>query len=105
MGNRAVIESLEESGDKLEVPRKVEHWLYFENTKMLKRFVKAIKKEGFSVEEESTEMDEDGKYMPSIYRIDTVDFESINEVTDLLVEVSEKYEGQYDGWETIVINK
>ena len=105
MGNRSVIDSLEESGDKLEVARKVEHWLYFENIKMLKRFVKAIKKEGFSVEEVSTEMDEEGKYLLSIYRIDFVDFTSINDVTDLLVEVAEKYEGEYDGWETFVINK
>lgn len=105
MGNRKVVDSLEESGDALEVPRKVEHWLYFENIKTLKRFIKAIKKEGFSIEEESTEMSEEGKYSLSISRIDSVDFTSINEVTDFLVEVSEKYKGEYDGWETFVINK
>ncbi|GAB0170072.1 DUF695 domain-containing protein [Lysinibacillus sp. CTST325] len=105
MGNRSVIAQLEKSGDELEVARKVDHWLYFESTKMLGDFVKAIKKEGFFVEEESTEMNEKGKYSLSIYRIDSVDFTSINEVTDLLVEVSEKYEGEYDGWATFVVNK
>ncbi|MDM5246001.1 DUF695 domain-containing protein [Lysinibacillus sp. G4S2] len=105
MGNRSVVDQLEKTGDELEVARKVDHWLYFENTKMLGDFVKAIKKEGFSVEEESTEMNEQGKYSLAIYRTDSVDLNSINEVTDLLVEISEKYEGEYDGWETFVVNK
>ncbi|MCM3654588.1 ribonuclease E inhibitor RraB [Metabacillus litoralis] len=70
---------------------------------MMKRFIKAVKKKGFSIEEESNQMDEEGKYILSLSRMDAVDFDSINEVTDLLVEISEKYEGEYDGWETVVI--
>jgi uncharacterized protein (TIGR01619 family) len=103
MGNQQVIDSLEESGDKLEVPRKVEHWLFFSDLKMMKRFIKDIRKEGFSIEEEPNQVNEDGKYTISISRVDSVDLHSINEVTDLLVEISEKHEGEYDGWETFVI--
>lgn len=103
MGNRQVIDALEESGDSLTTPRKVEHWLYFEHPKMMRRFAKAIKKEGFFIERETKEMNEDGKYEITISRKDRVDFDSINEVTDLLVEVSERYEGEYDGWETFVV--
>ncbi|MFS0644802.1 DUF695 domain-containing protein [Siminovitchia sp. 179-K 8D1 HS] len=103
MGNRQVIDALVESGDSLTTPRKVEHWLYFENSKMMKRFAKAVKKEGFSIEQETKDMNEDGKYEITISREDRVDFDSINEVTDLLVEISERYEGEYDGWETFVV--
>lgn len=103
MGNRQVVDSLEKSGDRLDVPRKVDHWLYFEKTEMMKRFAKIIKEEGFSIEDEANELDEEGKYPISISRIDSVDFHSINEVTDLLIEISEKCEGEYDGWETFVI--
>lgn len=103
MGNQQVVISLEQAGDTLDVPRKVEHWLYFNDLKMMKSFMKEIKKERFSIEEKSKKVDEDGKYMVSISRIDSVDLDSINEVTDLLVEISEKYEGEYDGWETFVI--
>ncbi|OLS40047.1 DUF695 domain-containing protein [Bacillus sp. MRMR6] len=100
IGNRQVVGHLESSGDTLEVPRKVEHWLYFENTKMMKRFAKAVKKEGFILENETHE---EGKYILTISRVDLVDFHSISEVTDLLVKISEQYEGEYDGWETMVI--
>lgn len=103
MGNQQVVSSLEESGDKLEVPRKVEHWLYFSNLKMMSHFIKEIKKVHFSIEEEVNQIDKEGKYMVSISRSDSVDLHTINEVTDLLIEISERYEGEYDGWETVVI--
>lgn len=103
MGNQHVVDSLENSGDKLEVARKVEHWVYFDDKKMMKRFAEAVIREGFSIEMEKDEMTEEGKYMLAISRVDSVDLQSINEVTDLLVETSEKFEGEYDGWETLVI--
>ncbi|KKK38132.1 hypothetical protein WQ57_09955 [Mesobacillus campisalis] len=105
MGNQQVVDSLEESGDQLEVPRKVEHWLLFSDLKMMKRFIKDIKKEGFSIEEEPNQVNEEGKYTVAISRIDSVDLPSINEVTDLLIEISEEHEGEYDGWETFVLGE
>lgn len=103
MGNRDLVERLEEEGDPLVTPRKVEHWVYFEDKKDMKRFIKAVKKEGFAIEDESDEQDEDGKFVLSISRADSVDYDSINDVTDLLVETAEECEGEYDGWETFVI--
>jgi regulator of RNase E activity RraB len=97
MGNRRVVDSLQESGDKLETPRKVDHWLYFNSSEMLQQFKERIKEEGFNIEDESGQKDEDGKYSLHISRTDAVDFHSINEVTDLLVELAEQFEGEYDG--------
>ncbi|HWO75273.1 MAG TPA: DUF695 domain-containing protein [Bacillus sp. (in: firmicutes)] len=103
MGNRQVVDSLEQSGDSLEVPRKVEHWIFFADEKMMNRFIKAIKKEGFTIEDQSNEMEEEEHYAVCISREDKVDLHSINNVTDLLIEVAENFEGEYDGWETFVI--
>lgn len=103
MGNHSLLEALEDSGDKLEVPRKVEHIILFQNKKMMKRFIKAVKKEGFTIEEDSYEMDEEGNYVACISRVDSVDYEAIDDLTDLLLEIAEKFEGEYDGWETMVI--
>ena len=103
MGNQQVLFSLEEAGDSLEVPRKVDHWLYFHDLKMMKSFIKEVKKHRFAIEEKSKQMDEDGKYFVRISRTDYVDLHSINEVTDLLIEIADKYEGDYDGWETFVV--
>jgi regulator of RNase E activity RraB len=38
-----------------------------------------------------------------ISRVDSVDYEAIDDLTDLLLEIAEKFEGEYDGWETMVI--
>jgi uncharacterized protein (TIGR01619 family) len=103
MGNHSLLEALEDSGDKLEVPRKVEHIILFQNEKMMKRFIKVVKKEGFTIEEDSFEKDEEGNYVTCISREDSVDYEAIDNLTDLLLEIAEKFEGEYDGWETMVI--
>ena len=103
MGNHSVLEALEESGDNLEVPRKVEHIVLFQNGKKMKHFAKAIKKEGFTIDVESFEADEDGNYVMCISRVDSVDYHAIDDLTDFLLEIAEKYEGEYDGWESIVI--
>ncbi|PPA69741.1 DUF695 domain-containing protein [Jeotgalibacillus proteolyticus] len=105
MGNWQIVEMLEESGDSLDDPRHVDHWIYFEDKKMMKRFSKAIKKEGFEVEEEALEEEENVRYRLQISRTDLVDIDSINEITDFLVETAEKFEGDYDGWETMVIEQ
>ncbi|WP_342512333.1 DUF695 domain-containing protein [Sporosarcina sp. FSL K6-1522] len=104
MGNRSVIDSLKESGDCLETPRQVDHWLYFEHAPMRESFVEAIKKEGFSIEENSLQVNEDGPYPVTIHRVDSVDYFSMNDVTDLLVTFAEEYNGVYDGWGTLVMN-
>ena len=103
MRNHSLLETLEDSGDKLEVPRKVEHIILFQNEKMMKRFIKVVKNEGFTIVEDSYEKSEEGKYVTCISRVDSVDYEAIDDLTDLLLEIAEKFEGEYDGWETIVI--
>ncbi|WP_373231379.1 DUF695 domain-containing protein [Cohnella sp.] len=101
MGNRGVVDSLSESGDPLGESRRVDHWLYFNSELDRAGFEGKIITMGFNVELDRT--DDSNEYVSQIYRNDYVDLHSINEVTDLLVNVSEEYEGRYDGWETIVL--
>ncbi|WP_026688786.1 DUF695 domain-containing protein [Alteribacter aurantiacus] len=103
MGNADVVEALEESGDPLEVARKVEHWLLFEDSRLMDKFTRRIKKEGFIIEEKSRRTDENDKYTLVISRNDKVDLDSMNEITDFLIDLLEDYNGEYDGWETFVV--
>jgi uncharacterized protein (TIGR01619 family) len=104
MANRKVVDSLVSHGDKLEESRKVEHWLYFNNGIKMKLFVDEIQKMGYNIESINNKLDEEvGKYMLIISRIELVDYNSINKVTDFLLEILKKYEGEYNGWETYVI--
>jgi uncharacterized protein (TIGR01619 family) len=103
MGNSRVIDNLISHGDSLEEPRKVEHWIYFESKEKMNMFINEIIKEGFTIEDKSNQMNEEGKYMLVFSRIKLVNINSINEVTDLIVDLSEEFYGEYDGWETLVI--
>jgi regulator of RNase E activity RraB len=101
MGNRKVVESLMNSGDLLEISRRVDHWLYFPSAILRARFEEKMISLGFEIVLART--DEGEEHLSQIYRNDYVDYNSINEVTDLLVNISEEFEGRYDGWETMVV--
>lgn len=103
MGNHDVLETLEQSGDNLEAPRRVEHFILFQDEKMMKRFAKTIQQEGFTVEEGSFEKDDEGNSVVRISRVDFITYAAIDELTDLLLEISSRFQGEYDGWETAAI--
>ncbi|TWT25125.1 DUF695 domain-containing protein [Planomicrobium sp. CPCC 101110] len=103
MGNHEVLETLAMSGDDLEAPRRVEHFVLFQSEKTMKRFADSIQQEGFTIEEGSFEKDDEGNYVMCISRVDFVTYNAIDELTDFLVEISARYQGEYDGWETVVV--
>ncbi|TWT14577.1 DUF695 domain-containing protein [Planomicrobium sp. CPCC 101079] len=103
MGNRDVLETLALSGDNLEAPRRVDHFILFQDKKMMKRFANSIQREGFTIEEGSFEKDDEGNYVVYISRVDFVTYNAIDELTDFLLEISERFQGEYDGWETVVV--
>ena len=45
---------------------------------------------------------DDDSYL-QIYRTDYADFHSINDITDLLVNLLEEYDAELDGWETLAL--
>lgn len=103
IGNQWVINQLEEHGNRAEVPREITHLIYFRDTKKMRKFLKAVKKEGFVSGVGSVEVNEDGEYACTVNHTDAVELLIINSVTDYLITVSAKYEGIYDGWETSII--
>ncbi|MDU5142972.1 MAG: DUF695 domain-containing protein [Paenibacillus dendritiformis] len=100
MGNRKVVDQLRESGDTFENSRRVDHWIYFQSTEDKENFdAKAILL-GFNIDSDPSH---DEKMCTHIYRSDYVDFHSINQVTDILVDLAGECNGEYDGWGTTVV--
>ena len=98
--NSNVIDSLRNSGDTTEKPRRVDHWINLgnsENTESVKEKAKSL---NFEIECAHTS---DEELTLQIFRTDYVDFNSINEVTDLIIEFIDEFDAEYDGWETQVI--
>lgn len=107
MQNRQVIEVLQEHGDTLEQERPVSHWAYFAEEGSRKRFVKAVEKLGYKVENQTTSDDADNPHPLGVMfeRVDLVDWGSINDVTLELFELAHSLSGYYDGWETVLIKE
>jgi hypothetical protein len=97
-----VVRVLEEHGDTLEVPRKIDHWIYFESMDELKRFLEWVKSEEFVAEEITEPNLDQNSFGLHIYRTDVPELFKINRVTQMLRHKAKQYGGDYDGWETSI---
>ncbi|MDF1874812.1 DUF695 domain-containing protein [Sulfurimonas sp. SAG-AH-194-I05] len=99
--NHKVCDNLREQGDSLQVPRAIEHNVYFLNDENEEVLTQALEKEGFKIKEKIT--NEDGVKGLNFYRVDKPFYHDIDTMTLALIEMSESYNAQYDGWETSVV--
>jgi len=100
MQNRRLLEGLAAEGDVHELPRKVDHWLYFADAEGRAACRDTLTAIGFEVEEQ-TVAEGEGDQLPFalvVSRLDSVDKQSINGVTLELVRLAGEYRGDYDGW-------
>jgi uncharacterized protein (TIGR01619 family) len=106
ISNRQLVEQLIENGDELTVPREVNHWIYFRTEEDRDRYIIKTNKEGFIVE--SKEYDKSEMEYPFslvIKRVDKVDLVSVNEYVLFLRELALENNGEYDGWETSIVQE
>lgn len=105
MKNRQVVQQLEDHGDALDAKRVVTHWAGFDDKAGRKAFIEEIIRRGFTVADESDDDDPENPfpYSVSFEREDFVDWDSINEVTIELLDLAEEADGDYDGWETMIV--
>ena len=99
--NRLAVEALEENGDDLTTPREIDHFVYFEDFDGMTRFEKQADQLGFRVRHH-VETD-DGRPGLQVYRIDIPSFERIDAITLPLYRAAREVGGEYDGWESEVI--
>jgi regulator of RNase E activity RraB len=103
--NRWVVDALAEKGDQLTTPRNVEHWIYFRTVTERQRLIDAVLPLGFRITAESSDL-KAGNEFPhrlQLIRSDSVDQDSIDEVTLELFRFSKLFDANYDGWETFVV--
>jgi hypothetical protein len=100
MQNRRLLEALAEQGDVHEVPRKVDHWLYFADETARAHCRDTLVAIEFTVEDESRseEQDDPLPYVLVVSRVDPVDSHTINGITLELARLAAENGGSYDGW-------
>lgn len=101
-----VVHALEEAGDPLEVPRPVDHFIFFTEQAPRDEFAQQARDAGFEVEllEAEAGLDDEEPYGVRLRRDDPVDLDSISAVTIELDEAADNAGGRYDGWEAVVVN-
>ena len=100
MQNRRLLEELASQGDVHELPRKVEHWLYFADEDGRATCRDTLTAIGFEVEDEAV-AEEEGEHLPFslvVSRVDSVDTHSINGITLELARLAGEHRGDYGGW-------
>lgn len=103
MGNQKAIENLRKEGDKLDKARQVDHWIYFPTEKDRNCFVSYLEKNNFKIETKEKIDSPTNQFKLHISRTDKVDLASMNKLTLELRKEAKKCNGDYDGWETVVI--
>ena len=103
MQNRKVLMQLEKNGDKMEVPREIDHFFYFKEAAQQQSFAKEAEAKGFKVRFNDDEFVEDrkaeGKEYP--YMVEATREDSPLDINDIvwdLLELASPFEGNYDGW-------
>jgi len=103
MQNRKVLMQLEKNGDKMEVPREIDHFIYFKEADQQQDFAKEAEAKGFKVRFNDDEFVEDrkaeGKEYP--YMVEATREDSPLDIDDIvwdLLELTSPFEGNYDGW-------
>jgi hypothetical protein len=103
MQNLKVVTKLQDAGDKLDQPRLVDYLLYFPTDKDRKAFIEFAEKNNFKVEATDSMKEARLQYQLHLTRVDKVDVNSITAVTYQLVKDVARYNGEFDGWESIVV--
>jgi hypothetical protein len=105
MENLKVVMRLHNDGDSLKAARQVDHWAYFANELDRENFRNYVIGKGFKIEEKFKSERADFSFGLKFSRADKVDINSICIVTRDLRQQAKKFQGDYDGWETFVIQK
>lgn len=108
--NREILSACQENEDQVEVPRPIEHWLYFDTEQDMLNAIEKAAALGFTVysskkvvPEEGKEVQEDLGYCLILSKENTpID---IDGDTWDLIDIALDTHGGYDGWETILVTE
>ena len=108
--NREILSACEKHGDQVEVPRPIEHWLYFDTEQDMLSAIEKATALGFAViDSEKVEAEEDEEDLEDLgYRLilskENTPVDIDGDTWDL-IDIALDTHGGYDGWETILVTE
>ena len=108
--NRETLSACQENDDQVEVPRPIEHWLYFDTEQDMLNAIEKATALGFTViDSEKVEAEEEAKDLEDLgYRLilskENTPVQIDGDTWDL-IDIALDTHGGYDGWETILVKE
>ena len=98
--NRKVCEALKDNGDPLTSKREIDHWAYFATDAARAKFIAQASRLGYMVRSVFETKGDARQFAAQVFRKDSADWDSANEVTLELFDLAVEHGGVYDGWES-----
>ncbi len=102
ISNRRLCAVLESNGDTLETPREIDHWFYLPDEARGEALIAEAATLGFTVRDRGWTEDEEA-YRVQLWREDIPQPGTIDELTLALLALALSFDGDYDGWETVLV--
>lgn len=99
--NRKVFDVLKSHGDRLDQPREIRHWAYFQTEIDRENFIRDVSPLDFVVNHKSEDQTEKPPWGVCLVRTDIPD--ALDNIVIELLRFAEANNGEYDGWESPVI--
>jgi uncharacterized protein (TIGR01619 family) len=100
--NRRVVDQLEEHGDKHEIEREVCHWINFTSIDGRANFLAATLDLGYERANQFENGEGEHPFGVTVKKAHSVDYPTIDQHVLELFDLAERYNGDYDGWESSV---
>jgi regulator of RNase E activity RraB len=101
ISNRRLVRHMVEAGDQISVPREIDHVVSFPSEEMAKSAAAALAEKGFRVDDADHA---DGRWTLEFHREDACDGERPDEFVFEILDIVEPFEGDYDGWGSMVVS-
>lgn len=102
--NRRVVEALEAAGDSLEMARPVKHWIYFGNAAQRATGKERLAGASFQVDDvDAGDATRETAWGLCATRVHKVDPDSVDTHVQMVLDLLEDLDAEYDGWESPVV--
>ena len=101
--NDRLAELLTESGDALEQARPVQHWAYFPTEAGRAQFISLLERRFADINAHRNPLSKGKEFAVTFWHTGVPDSDSMTEITESLSLAAESCGGEYDGWETQVL--
>lgn len=101
--DRRVVQQLEGSGDQLDTPREVDHFIHFADADARDAFGRAAAELGFRIEALDPDQTNELPFGMSVHRNDAVNLNHIHDVVMTLSDLADENAGDYDGWGCVLV--